>query len=58
MIWGKIEFPAPEAALHACRVVKDNRLRDAITQAMTENHQQRTNGIKHDIKEMRRNHGS
>jgi len=47
MIWGKIDFPAPEAAaLHACRVVKDEGLRDKIAQAMTLNQQLRENGIK------------
>ena len=50
MIWGKIEFPAPEAAaLHACRVVHDNGLRDRIAQAMTNNHHQRESAIKHAI---------
>ena len=34
-------FPAPEAAaLHACRVVKDNQLRDHIAEAMVHKHQQ------------------
>ena len=47
MVWGTMEFPAPEAAaLHACRVVRDDDLRDRIVQAMTENQQQRVSGIK------------
>ena len=50
MIWGKMEFPAPEAAaLHACRVVHDEGLRDRIAQAMTDNHYQRESAIKYAI---------
>ena len=50
MKWGKMEFPAPEAAaLHACRVVHDEGLRDRIAQAMTDNHYQRESAIKHAI---------
>ena len=50
MIWGKMKFPVPEAAaLHACRVVHDDRLRDAIVQAMTDNHGERESGIKRAI---------
>ena len=50
MIWGKMEFPAPEAAaLHACRVVHDEGLRDRIAQAMTDNHYQRESAIKRAI---------
>ena len=50
MVWGKMKFPAPEAAaLHASRVVHDDRLRDAIVQAMTDNHRERESGIKRAI---------
>ena len=35
MKWGTMAFPAPEAAaLHACRVLSDAKLRDRITLAM------------------------
>ena len=41
MRWGKMVFPAPEAAaLHDCRVVKDNQLRDHIASTMVHKHQQ------------------
>lgn len=41
MQWGKMLFPAPEAAaLHACRVVKDEILRDQIAETMVRKQQQ------------------
>lgn len=47
IVWGKIEFPAPEAAaLHACRVVHDEGLKYQIAQAMTDNHYQHESAIK------------
>ena len=50
MRWGSMLFPAPEAAaLHACRVIHDDGLRDAIVQAMSDNHEKRTKGIKRAI---------
>lgn len=58
LIWGKMEFPAPEAAaLHACRVVHDDGLRDAIVQAMKDNHEQRTEGIRRAIEGFMRAQG-
>ncbi len=46
MRWGLMTFPVPEAAaLHACRVVKDDSLRDRIWESMQANdddHKRRT----------------
>ena len=39
--WGTLAFPAPEAAaLHACRVLGDDQLRDRITFAMEDKHRE------------------
>ena len=41
MEWGNLSFPAPEAAaLHACRVLGDDQLRDRITFAMEDKHRE------------------
>ena len=41
MKWGTLAFPAPEAAaLHACRVLGDDQLRDRITFAMEDKHRE------------------
>ena len=41
MKWGTMVFPAPEAAaLHACRVLGDDQLRDRITFAMEDKHRE------------------
>ena len=41
MKWGKMSFPAPEAAaFHACRVLGDNQLRDRIALAMENKHRE------------------
>lgn len=53
MRWGRKTYPAPEAAaLHACRVVKDDQLCELIADTMTHKHQERQERIQQELHDL------